>query len=76
MIKLHEVIDNPECNESFEREVTIEDNWFRVKAYCYGNENDIKVYDTGVVELKKKIIPEKSSYEWRGDGKIILNLRK
>lgn len=26
--------------------------------------------------LKKKIIPEKSSYEWRGDGKVILNLRK
>jgi hypothetical protein len=26
--------------------------------------------------LKKAIVPEKSSFEWRGDGKVLLNLRK
>lgn len=39
-------------------------------------ENHIRLFDTQDVELKKKIIPEKSSYEWRGDGKVIMTLRK
>lgn len=39
-------------------------------------ENNIKIFDSGEIELKQKIIPEKSSYEWRGDGKVLLTLRK
>jgi hypothetical protein len=26
--------------------------------------------------LKKNIVADKSSYEWRGDGKVLINLRK
>ena len=69
-------MDTPECKQSFERQVNIEDKKFRVRAYCYENENSIKLYDTGDIVLKKKIVPEKSSFEWRGDGKLLMNLRK
>jgi hypothetical protein len=47
-----------------------------VRAYCYEGEDKIKVFDTQDVILKKKIVPEKSTYEWRGDGKVIINMRK
>lgn len=69
-------MDTPECKQSFEREVIIEEDRIRVQAYCYEGEDNISVFDTDEVMLKKKIIPEKSSYEWRGDGKIVINLRK
>lgn len=39
-------------------------------------EDNIRIFDTGVVELKKVIVPEQSSYEWRTDGRVILTLRK
>lgn len=39
-------------------------------------EDNIKIYDTEEVLLKKKIVPEKSSFEWRSDGRVVLNLRK
>ena len=76
MIKLHEEMDTPECKLSFDREVVIEEDRVRVQAYCFEGENKIRIFDTDEIHLKKKIVPEKSSYEWRGDGKIILTLRK
>jgi hypothetical protein len=69
-------MDTPDCKLSFEREVVIEEDRFRVQAYCYEGEDNIRIFETEEVLLKKKIVPEKSSYEWRGDGKLILNLRK
>lgn len=69
-------MDTPECKQSFERNVTIEDNKIRVRAYCYEKEDNIFLYDTGDIELKKKIVPQKSSFEWRGDGKLLMTLRK
>jgi hypothetical protein len=76
MIKLHEDKEDPECKQSFEREVIIEDDRFRVQAYCMEGENKIQIYDSEEIELKKKIIPEKSSFEWRGDGKVLITMRK
>ena len=75
-VKLHEIMDTPECKLSFEREVVIEEDRVRVQAYCYEGESNIRIFDTDELHLKKKIVPEKSSYEWRGDGKVLLNLRK
>ena len=48
----------------------------RVQAYCYESETDIKLYDTEDIEFKHLIVPEKSSYEWRGDGRLQVTLRK
>lgn len=76
MIKLHEQLDTPECKQSFELDTKIEDDWFSLKAYCYEGENAIRIFDTGKVELKKKIVKDKSKVERRGDGKILINLRK
>ena len=39
-------------------------------------EDKIRIFDTEEMELKKKIVSEKSSFEWRGDGKVLLTLRK
>ena len=47
-----------------------------MQAYRREGEDNIRIFDTEEVELKKKIIPEKSSYEWRGDNKVVLTLRK
>ena len=76
MVRLHEQMDTPECKQSFEREVTIKEDRVRVRAYCYEGEDNIRIFDTQELLLKKKIVPEKSSYEWRGDGKVLINLRK
>ncbi|CDW87342.1 UNKNOWN [Stylonychia lemnae] len=76
MVRLHSQMDTPDCKQSFEREVIIEEDRIRVQAYCYESEDNIRIFDTDEVIFKKKIIPEKSTYEWRGDGKLILNLRK
>jgi hypothetical protein len=69
-------MDTPECKQSFEREVVIEEDRIRVQAFCYESEDNIRIFDTEDVIFKKKIVPEKSTYEWRGDGKVILNLKK
>lgn len=76
MVRLHEEMDTPDCKESFEREVTIDEDKIRVRAYCYEGEEKIRLFDTQEIKLKKKIIPEKSTHEWRGDGKLLINLRK
>lgn len=39
-------------------------------------EDKIKLYDTQEVQLKKLIFADKSSYEWRGDGKVLITLKK
>jgi hypothetical protein len=39
-------------------------------------EDNIRIFDTEDMELKKKIVAEKSSYEWRSDGKVLITLRK
>lgn len=69
-------MDTPECKQSFEREIIIEEDRIRVQAYCMEGEDQIRIFDTEEVELKKKIVVEQSSYEWRGDGKVLLTLRK
>ena len=76
MIRLHEQMDTPDCRESFEREVVIEEDRIRVQAYCYESENDIRFFETEDIELKKQIDVESSSYEWRGDGRVHLTLKK
>lgn len=48
----------------------------RVQAYCFESEEDIKLYDTEDLDLKQAIVPERSTAEWRGDGKVVLTLRK
>ena len=40
------------------------------------SENDIKIYDTQELLLKKDIIVDKSSFEWRADGKVVITLKK
>ena len=57
-------------------EVIIEEDRIRVQAYCFESEEDIKLFDTDDLEIKQSILPEQSSFEWRGDGKVILTLRK
>ena len=54
----------------------IESDRIRVQAYCMENEEDIKMFDTQEVLLKKSIDPSKSSFEWKADGRIVLTLRK
>lgn len=76
MIKLHEGLDFNECKQSFEREVTIEENSIRVTAYCMEEEDNIRIFDSGEIQLKKPIKKEESSFEWRSDGRVVLNLRK
>lgn len=75
-VKLHEQMDTPECKMSFVRNVEIQEDSVRVSAYCYEGEENIRHFDTGVLKLKKTIIPEQSTHEWRGDGKLLVNLRK
>ena len=75
-IKLQPKVDTPECRESFEREVVIEEDRVRVQAYCFESENDIQMYDSEEIEFKNLILPEQSSFEWKGDGKVILTLKK
>ena len=76
MIKLHQGMEDPECKQSFERDVKIQDDKFRVQAYCMEGENNIQIYDTEEVDLKKTIVSTNSNYEWRGDGKVVLTMRK
>ena len=52
MVRLHIKMDTPDCRQSFEREVLIEEDRIRVQAYCYESEDDIKMYDTEEIELK------------------------
>lgn len=40
------------------------------------NDEKINLFDSGVIELKKVIVPEDSTFEWKEDGKLILTLRK
>ena len=76
MIRLHEKMDTPDCRQSFEREVVIEEDRVRMQAYCYESEDNIRMFDTEDIELKLNIKVEKSSFEWRGDGRVYLTLRK
>ena len=52
MIRLHEQMDTPDCRQSFEREVVIEEDRIRVQAYCYESETDIKLFESEDIELK------------------------
>ena len=52
MVRLHTQMDTPECRQSFEREVLIEEDRIRVQAYCYENEDNIKMFDTEDIEIK------------------------
>ncbi len=47
-----------------------------MRAYCMESEKRIWIYDSGEVELKQSIVPDNSTYEWRGDSKVTINLRK
>ncbi len=76
MIRLHEKMDTPDCKQSFEREVVIEEDRIRMQAYCYESETDIKMFETEEVELKQNIVVDSSSFEWRGDGRVYITLRK
>ncbi|TNV84627.1 hypothetical protein FGO68_gene12041 [Halteria grandinella] len=76
MIRLHELLDTPDCRESFERETVIEDDRIRVQAYCYTSEDDIKLFDTEELELKRPIDAGRSTFEWRGDGRVVITLKK
>ena len=69
-------MDTPDCRQSFEREVVIEEDRVRVQAYCFESDINIKLFDTEDIDLRQLIIPEKSSFEWRGDGRAQLTLRK
>eukprot|EP00350_Pseudokeronopsis_sp_OXSARD2_P007388 CAMPEP_0170557032 /NCGR_PEP_ID=MMETSP0211-20121228/19150_1 /TAXON_ID=311385 /ORGANISM="Pseudokeronopsis sp., Strain OXSARD2" /LENGTH=69 /DNA_ID=CAMNT_0010867721 /DNA_START=393 /DNA_END=602 /DNA_ORIENTATION=+ len=69
-------MDNFECEQSFERQVFIEEDKLRIVAYCMVDEDHISFYDSEVLELKKLIFPEQSSYEWRSDGKVLITLKK
>jgi len=75
-VKLHENVDGAECKQSFEREVHIAKDHFRVKAYCMEGDNAIRTFDSGVYKLRKQVIPEGSKFEWRGDGKVLLTMKK
>jgi len=61
---------------SFERAVVIEEDRIRVQAYCFESETDIKMFDSDELEFRSAIIPDQSSFEWRGDGRVILTLKK
>ena len=52
MVRLHTQMDTPECRQSFEREVLIEEDRIRVQAYCYESEDNIKMFDTEDIEIK------------------------
>jgi len=52
MVRLHKQMDTPDCRQSFEREVVIEEDRIRVQAYCFESEEDIKLFDTEEIELK------------------------
>lgn len=52
MVRLHSKMDTPDCRQSFEREVLIEEDRIRVQSYCYESEDDIKMFDTEDIELK------------------------
>ncbi len=69
-------MDTPDCRQSFEREVVIEEDRIRVQAYCYESETDIKFFETEDIELKQPIVVDASNYEWKGDGRVHLTLRK
>ena len=75
-IKLHEKMDTPECKQSFEREVLILEDRVRVRAVCYEGEDSIRIFDTEEVMLKKLVVPANSTWEWKGDGRVQLTLRK
>ncbi len=34
------------------------------------------MFDTGIVELIKPVISDQSNYEWKGDGKLVITMRK
>ena len=69
-------MDTPDCRQSFEREVIIEEDRIRVQTYCYESEDDIKMFDTEDIELRQTIIPDQRSFEWRGDGRVMFTLKK
>lgn len=75
-VKLQTAVEQPECRMSFEREVVIEADRVRLQAYCYESETDIQQYDSDELEFKQAIVPEESYYEWRGDGRVVLTLKK
>ncbi len=52
LVRLHTKMDTPDCSQSFEREVLIEEDRIRVQSYCYESEVDIKMFDTEDIELK------------------------
>ena len=56
--------------------ISEDDHSFRVRAYCMEGEDNIRLFDTDKVSLKKSIFSPKSSFEWRGDGKVLLTMRK
>ena len=76
MVRMHEIMDTPDCRQTFEREVLIEEDQIRVQAYCYESEQDIRMFDTDVIELKQKVKVEESSFEWRGDGRVYITMKK
>lgn len=40
------------------------------------SEENIIVYESGELELKKLILPQDSSFEWKEDGRLLFTLRK
>lgn len=75
MVKLQEALDDLGCKVSFDREVNIESNSVLVSAVCYESEQEVKLFKRKL-DLPREIIPEKSTYKWDGDDRLILELKK
>jgi hypothetical protein len=76
MFKLHEGLDETECLQSFEREVVMDNDAIKLEAYCMESEDNIRKFESDELLLSSLILPEKSFYEWKGEGRLIFTLKK
>jgi len=61
---------------SFDRKIEVTETHFRVSAYCFEGESNIRFFDTGLVKLSKPIESEKSKQKWVGESWAQLTLKK
>jgi hypothetical protein len=75
-VKLQFTYGDVECKTSFDRNIEIKDDQFRVTAYCFEGEENIIFYDTGFTQLHLPIKADLSKTRWEGESRAILTLPK
>lgn len=75
MVRMHELVDDLDCNVTYDHEVEIREDGVDVSVLCFENESDIKVFKRSL-QLPRKVVVQESRYTWESESKVHFELKK